>query len=160
MRRLFFYLFYHILPVIGQYIIFTYFGNIQQNIHNQFQQLRHNIEIQHFMNIIKFLKRINISEFIREIKQICNLDESQFQSLLTLISNNLNEFSRLSPQQEVNSIRQSIHQSRNNSIANVVGNVVISSATTGVNPMEVVQFIGFVISIPFRIIFFFMQFAG
>jgi hypothetical protein len=116
------------------------------------------------MNIISFLKRVNVEAFALEITRICGLTEEQSRELLLNLNLNMDQFKSLSPQQEVNAIRQSIHQSthrrRNNNIANVVGNVVISSATTGVNPMDVVHFIGVVISIPFRIIFFFMQLAG
>ena len=249
MRRLFFYLFYHILPVIGEYILNKYFSNISQiNVNNP--------ELKNFMNIIKFLKRIDPKEFIDEIKRICNLSQEQYQTLSQDINIILQGFSQLSPQQEINNIRQSIIQSKNpvlinavenlsssantgvnpiglgnqgnqlfrqfhsqpmpryNSgrVINLTGETVSSSARsgvgpngfgtqpfssqpippynrervinltgeipqprrrgpiiqahnssstiTGVGPMEVVEFIGFVISIPFRIIFFFMQFAG
>ena len=229
MRRLFFYLFYHILPVIGEYILRTYCSNISQiNINN--------LEFKYFMNIIKFLKRIDPQEFINEIKRICNLSQEQYQTLSQNINIILQDFSQLSPQQEIKNIRQSIRQSENTGLINAVENLS-SSANTGVNPiglgnqgnqlfhqlhsqpipiynrervinltgetvsssarsgvgpngfrtqqmphynrvpernydfgsssarsgvglMEVVEFIGFVISIPFRIIFFFMQFAG
>ena len=170
MRRLFFYLFYHILPVIGEYIIRKYFSNIQQSNHlntSIFQQIiqniiQNNIEVKYFMNIINFLKRINFQEFIDEIKRICNLNQEQYQKLSQEISSILTNFNQLTPIQEINNIQQSIRQSRNSnsSSGNIVGNIVVSSAVAGVNPMEVVKFIGFVISIPFRIIFFFMQFAG
>ena len=210
MRRLFFYLFYHILPVIGKYILNKYFSNSSQiNVNNQ--------EFKYFMNIINFLKKIDPKEFIDEIKRICNLSQEQYQTLSQNINIILQGFSQLSPQQEINNIRQSIRQSENPSLINPVGNVsssasagvnpiglgnqgtqlfrqfhsqpmprynndrVInltgeipqprrrgpiiqahnsSSTITGVGPMEVVKFIGFVISIPFRIIFFFMQLAG
>lgn len=235
MRRLFFYLFYHILPVIGKYILNKYFSNSSQiNVNNP--------EFKNFMNIIKFLKRIDPQEFINEIKRICNLSQEQYQTLSQNINIILQKFSQLSPQQEIKNIRQSIRQSENTGLINAVENLsssanagvnpigsqqiphdnrfrlinltgdigsssarsgvgpngfgtqpfslqpippynrerVInltgeipqprrrgpiiqahnsSSTITGVGPMEVVEFIGFVISIPFRIIFFFMEFA-
>ena len=149
-----------------------------------------------------FFKRINIQEFIDEIKFICNLNQEQYQTLSQNIYTRLQYFSQLSPQQEISNIRQSIHQSENPVLSNAVENLssrsevgpngsqqiphdnrfrlinltgenpqprgrgpIIqahnsSSTITGVGPMEVVKFIGFVISIPFRIIFFFMQLAG
>jgi len=217
MRRLFFYLFYHILPVIGEYILRTYCRNISSiNMNNP--------EFQYFMYIIKFLKNINPREFIDEIKFICNLSQEQYQTLLQNINTTLQKFSQLSQQQEISNIRQSIRQSENPvlsnavenlssrsevgpngfgtqpfsqemphnrySIINLTGENVSSSERRGVGPnrlgtmpnnnrgsernydfgsssgipgvglMEVVKFIGFVISIPFRIIFFFMQLAG
>ena len=234
MRRLFFYLFYHILPVIGEYILNTYFSSISQiNINNP--------EYKNFMNIINFLKKINFQEFIDEIKLICNLSQEQYQTLSQKINIILKDFHKLSPQKEINNIRQSIRQSENpvlinavenlsssesagvnppigfgnqgnqlfrqlhsqpipsynrERVINLTGDIVSSSARTGVGPngfgtqpfsqqipsynrvpernddfgsssartgvglMEVLEFIGFVISIPFRIILFFMQFAG
>lgn len=221
MRRLFFYLFYHILPVIGVYILNKYCRNISQINKN-------NPEFKYFMNIINFLKRIKLKEFIDEIKFICNLNQAQYKQLSNDISSILTNFRELSPKQEINDIRQSIHESQNSVLINAVENLsssasasagvntiglgnqqflqqiplynreqinltgqnVSSSARTGVGPnrfgpmpnsrgsernsdfgsssgiplgvglMQVVEFIGFVISIPFRIIFFFMQFAG
>jgi len=127
MRRLFFYLFYHILPVIGKYILNTYFSNISQiNINNP--------EFKYFMNIINFLKRINLQEFIDEIKLICNLRQEQYKKLSQEINIILRDFRQLSPQQEINNIRQSIRQSENTSLINAVGNIS-SSANTGVNPI-------------------------
>jgi hypothetical protein len=238
MRRLFFYLFYHILPVIGEYILRTYCSNIS---HSQINV--NNPEFKNFMNIIKFLKRIDPQEFINEIKRICNLSQEQYQTLSQNINIILQNFSQLSPQQEIKNIRQSIRQSENTGLINAVENLSSSANTgvnpigsqqiphdnrfrlinltgdigsssarsgvgpngfgtqpfslqpippynrervinltgeipqprrrgpiiqahnssstiTGVGPMEVVKFIGFVISIPFRIIFFFMQLAG
>jgi len=222
MRRLFYYLFYHILPVIGEYILNKYCRNISQiniNINNP--------EFKYFMNIINFLKKINPLEFIDEIKFICNLNQEKYIILSQNIFNILKKFSELSPQQKINNIRESIHESQNpvlsnsvenlsssasagvntiglgnqqflqqiplynrEQIINLTGQNVSSSARTGVGPnrfgpmpnsrgsernsdfgsssgiplgvgpMEVLKFIGFVISIPFRIIFFFMQFAG
>ena len=169
MRRLFFYLFNHILPVITEYILNTYLNDIQQqndqpNMMHLFQKIKNsNREVQYFMDIIDFLKRINPLEFINEIKLICNLNQEQYDELSKTINQYLEKFCKLSPQQEVRNIRQSIRQSNNrsinNSIGNGVGNIVISSAHLGVNLMEVVKIFGFVLSIPFRIIFFFMQLA-
>lgn len=201
MRRLFFYLFYHILPVIGEYILITYFSNISQINRN-------NPEFKNFMNIIEFLKRIVPQEFIDEIKLICNLSREQYQKLSQDISSILTKFSQLSTQQEIKNIRQSIRQSEDPVLINAVGHLSSSEsagvnsiglgnqpiiftpvhiinltgenpqphrrmhgpiiqahnssmAITGVGPMDlVVEFIGIVISIPFRLIFFFMQLAG
>ncbi len=199
MRRLFFYLFYHILPVIGEYILMTYCTNISKiNINNP--------EFKYFMNIINFLKKIKLQEIIEEIKLICNLSQEQYQTLSQNINIILNNFSQLSPQKEIKNIRQSIRQSENTGLINAVGNISFSASTgvntiglgnqpfssqpiprvinltgeipqpcrrgpiiqahnssstiTGVGLMDVVKFIGFVISIPIRIILFFMQFAG
>ena len=159
MRRLFFYLFYHILPVITLYILNTYVNNIQlqdqQNMSNLFNKIKKdNQEVQYFMNIINFLKRINQQQFIDEIKLICDLNQEQYDNLSSTISNNLKNFDKLSPQNEVTNIRQSITQSIRESIRqnNIVGNMVISSARTGVGPMELVEFIGFLLLVPFRII--------
>jgi hypothetical protein len=159
MRRLFFYLFYHILPVITLYILNTYVNNIQlqdqQHMSNLFNKIKKdNQEVQYFMNIINFLKRINQQQFIDEIKLICDLNQEQYDNLSSTISNNLKNFDKLSPQNEVNNIRQSITQSirQSNAHNNIVGNMVISSARTGVGPMELVQFIGCLFSVPFRII--------
>jgi len=164
MRRLFYYLFIHILPVITAHILNTYIGRnrVQQNsvIHNFKDKLKNEPELKYFMNIISFLNRVDIRAFASEITRICDLTEEQFQNIISNLELNTGNFKSLSPQEELNSIRQSLRQNRNNSSTNLVGNIVISSATSGVNPMQVVEFIGFVISIPFRIIFFFMQFAG
>ena len=231
MRRLFFYLFYHILPVIGEYILNKYFSNS-----SQIKIKLNNLEFKYFMNIINFLNRINLQEFIDEIKLICNLSQEQYQTLSQYITKILGDFSQLSPKDEINNIRKSIIQSENTGLINAVENLS-SSANTGVNPiglgnqgnqlfrqfhsqpiqiynrervinltgetvsssarsgvgpngfrtqqmphynrvpernydfgsssarsgsglMEVVKSIGIVITIPFRIIFFFMQLAG
>ena len=201
MRRLFFYLFYHILPVIGEYILRTYCSNI-------LQINRNNPEFKYFMNIINFLKRINPQEFIDEIKLICNLNQEQYETLRSEINTILQDFSQLSSPQKRIVIQQSVIQSEIPVLINAVENlsssvsanervnppigsqqippdnrfrlinltgdnvrsrtrtrvgsndIGSSSAITGFSPMDVIKFIGFVISIPFRIILFFMQFAG
>lgn len=129
------------------------------------------------MDIIDFLKKINLLEFIDEIKLICNLNQKQYDELSKTISENLENFGKLSPQQEVHNIRQSISQAIENSgnqheefrqivrTNSPVSGLVNGMARTGISPispnaMRVIEGIGFVISIPFRIIFFFIQLRG
>jgi hypothetical protein len=216
MRRLFFYLFYHILPVIGKYILEKIFGKINiKKLNMNMIETNHNTmkkdnEFKHFMNIIKFLIRVKVEAVVDEIKFICNLNPEEYEKLKKEINRILQNFSQLSPLEKIINIQQSIIQSENPVLINAVENLsssasagvnpigfgnqfhsqpmppynrdhVInltgeipqprrrgpiiqahnsSSTITGVGPMEVVEFIGLVISIPFRIIFSFMQLAG
>jgi len=162
MRRLFFYLFYHILPVIGKYILEKIFGKINikklniNMIENNHNTMKTDNELQYFMNIINFIIRVKVQAVVEEIKFICNLNNNQYQILLGKITNILKQFNSLSPQLKLSDIRESIREQNNRSIGLNL-NVAHGIAMSGTNPLEV---IGFVISIPFRIIFFFMQFAG
>jgi hypothetical protein len=154
MRRLFYYLYLNILPVIGEYILNEYV--VVENFNSK--NLQHNIDFIYFMNIIKFLKRVHIREFVKELARRCNINEdgAQYKKILSNLMLKKDQFKNLPLQQEVNNIRRSISEQNRRSIGSN-GNIAHGIAMSGTNPLEV---IGSVILFPLRIILLFMKFAG
>ena len=203
MTRLFFYLFYDILPIISIYILNKYSTKIvktltQNTSNNQVENLtdntvepfilknsiqnlfQHNPEIGYFMNILLFIKRINLERLLDNVLRRFDITygteeqramKKRIKQQINQLSNTSNErFKSLTPQEEVEELRETISRviENQNPISRVIENHSPSSdiahgiAMTGISPnvMRVIEGIGLVISIPFRIIFFFMQLRG
>ena len=152
MRRLFFYLFYHILPVIGGYILGKYFQNINQNINqNRIQELINNPEIRYFMNIVSFIKSIPVDRIIDEICFTCNISitderiikikEELIQSMEKLKNSNILH------QQRAQELRRSISGLQEINHNNIFAGLAHGMAMTGTlpNPVEVVQTTGLIL---------------
>lgn len=145
MRRLFFYLFYHILPVITTYIVNTYFK--QKSANNIKQQLSNNFEIKYFMNILSFIQRINPVNIIDEICFICNIpitDQRIVEIKKKLIKSmtELKEY-KVSNQQ---GLRENI---ANNPFAGLAHGMAMAGFVP--NPIQVVQVTGGILSGLFQI---------
>lgn len=114
MRRLFYYLYFNILPVIGEYILSKYVADENFNSKN----LQQNIDFIYFMNIIKFLKRVHIGAFVKELARRCNINEdgAQYKKILNNLRLKKDQFKNLPLQQEVNNIRRSISEQNRRSI--------------------------------------------
>lgn len=150
MRRLFFYLFYHILPIITIYIVNTYFQNMNQN---SIQRLRSNSEIIYFMNIVSFITRINpVDRIIDEICFTCNIpitDQRIIRIKEELIQSmeGLKAFNYLNQQERAQELRGSIRGLQeiagNNPLAGLAHGIAMTGALP--NPVEVVQTTGLIL---------------
>lgn len=150
MRRLFFYLLYHILPIITIYIVNTYFQNINQN---SIQQLGSNYEIRYFMNIVSFIKRIHpVDIIIDEICFTCNIPITdqriiEIKEELRRSVEGLEVLNFLTKNKIRDKLRQSIHEIQEVTNSSTESGLVHGIAMTGTlpNPVEVVQTTGLIL---------------
>jgi hypothetical protein len=136
MTRLFFYLFYDILPIISKYILDTYSNKIVQNLtsNNKIENLtdntvepfilknsiqnrfQHNPEIGYFMNILLFIKRINFDTLLDNVLRRFDITygtdgqramKKRIKQQIKQLSNTSNKrFKYLTPQQQVDELRR------------------------------------------------------
>jgi hypothetical protein len=150
MRRLFFYLFYHILPIITIYIVNTYFRNMNQN---RIQRLRSNSEIGYFMDIVSFIRRISpVDRIIDEICFTCNIPTTDQRIIgikeeLRQSMEGLKGFNFLTQQERAQELSRSIRGLQeivsNNSSAGLAHGIAMTGALP--NPLEVVQTTGLIL---------------
>lgn len=147
MRRLFFYLFYHILPIITIYIVITYFKNMNLN---SIQRLRSNSEIRYFMNIVSFIKRIlPVDRIIDEICFTCNIPITDQRIIgikeeLKQSMEELKGFNSLNKNNFTEELRRSIHEVANSSPASGIVQGITMTGTLP-NPVQVVQTTGLIL---------------
>lgn len=140
MRRLFFYLFYHILPIITMYIVNTYFKNINLNP-NSIQRLKSNFEIKYFMNILSFIQRIDPIDIVNEICFTCNIPitDERIISIKKKLIKSMNDLKKKVSNQQ--GLRENI---RNNPFAGLAHGMAIAGIVS--NPIQVVQVTGGILS--------------
>jgi hypothetical protein len=117
MARLFFYLFYNILPIIAGYIFKQYINpNINVNIQTLIQQYP---EIGYFMNILSFIKRIDFDRLLDNVLR--RFDITYGTEGQRLMKNRIKEkikqrieeskkINSLTPQQQVDELTTSINE--------------------------------------------------
>lgn len=159
MRRLFFYLFYHILPIITGYILTTYFQNIIIQSRNNIQQLINIPEIGYFINIVSFIKRINPVDIIDEICFTCNIPKTdpRIMKIMKEFKKSMNDLkfmNSLHQQNPLNQLRQSINNFQEITSSNPSAGIAHGMAMTGTlpNPIQVVQVSGEIINGIFKVI--------
>jgi hypothetical protein len=149
MARLFFYLFYNILPIIAGYILEQYitpksqssnFRNV--NIQTLIQQYP---EIGYFMNILSFIKRIDFDRLLDNVLYKFDItygtDSQRLmkERIKKQIKQRIEEskkFNSLTPQQQVDELRRSIHE-----IQVPSSGLAHGMAMTGTNPTDVFDII-------------------
>ena len=154
MARLFFYLFYNILPIIAGYILETYITPILKsskfinvNIQTLIQQYP---EIGYFMNILSFIKRIDFDRLLDNVLR--RFDITYGTDGQRLMKNRIKQkiikrieeskkFNSLTPQQQVNELRQSIHQIQESESNSPTSGLAHGMAMTGTNPKDVFDII-------------------
>jgi len=150
MRRLFFYLFYHILPIITIYIVNTYFRNMNQN---SIRRLRSDSEIGYFMDIVSFIRRISpVDRIIDEICFTCNIPTTDQRIIgikkeLRQSMEGLKGFNFLTQEERAQELSRSIRGlqeiASNNSSAGLANGIAITGALS--NPLQVVQTTGLIL---------------
>ena len=156
MRRLFFYLFYHILPIITLYIVNKYFENISQN---NSRSLRSNPEIGYLMNIVSFIRRIHpVDTIIDEICFTCNIPitDQRIIKIKEEVKQSMNGLTRLNiltQEERTQELRRSIgglqEIASNSRSADLVNGIAITGALP--NPVEVVQVTGGILCVIIKI---------
>lgn len=171
MTRLFFYLFYDILPIISKYILDTYSNKIVQNLtsnnkienltdntvepfilKNSIQNLfQHNPEIGYFMNILLFIKRINFDTLLDNVLRRFDITygtdgqrdmKKRIKQQIKQLSNTSNKrFKSLTPQQQVDELRRSIHAIQESTSHIQSSSLAHDMAMTGTNPTDVFDII-------------------
>lgn len=154
MARLFFYLFYNILPIIAEYIFEQYitpksqssnFRNV--NIQTLIQQYP---EIGYFMNILSFIKRIDFDRLLDNVLYKFDItygtdsQRSMKERIKQKIKQRIEEskkFNSLTPQQQVDELRRSIHEIQESASHIPSSGLAHGMAMTGTNPTDVFDII-------------------
>jgi hypothetical protein len=148
MARLFFYLFYNILQKIANHILEKYSDSLtSRNIQTLIEDYP---EIGYFMNILSFIKRIDFDRLLDNVLYKFDItygtDSQRLmkERIKKQIKQRIEEskkFNSLTPQQQVDNLRKSIHQIQESASNSPTSGLAHGMAMTGTNPKDVFDII-------------------
>ena len=154
MARLFFYMFYNILPIIAGYILETYITPISNSLNyiNVIQtRIGKNKEIEYFMNILSFINRIDFDillDYVLKKSHINNGTDSNQQSMKERIKKQIKKrieeskkFNILTLQEQFEELRRSIHVIQESASHIPSAGLAHGMAMTGTNPKDIFDII-------------------